>query len=162
MPLLMLEKELPAEASICEPIQVVVRVRNDGKAPVEGVVVADLLPEGWRPAEGGTVRFEAGTLGPGQGREFRFQLRASVGEPFTNRARATSADGRGAEAMAVTVVRAPVLALECQAPAEVQVGSAIEVCLTLANSRGGRGTQGHGGPADSARHDGRERRRGAR
>ncbi len=43
----------------------VVRVRNDGKAPVEGVVVADLLPEGWRPAEGGTVRFEAGTLGPG-------------------------------------------------------------------------------------------------
>ncbi len=54
--------------------------------------------------------------------------------PFTNRARATSADGRGAEAMAVTVVRAPVLALECQAPAEVQVGSAIEVCLTLANT----------------------------
>lgn len=134
MPLLALEKIQPASVSRCDPIPVVFRVRNDGKAPAEGVVVADLLPEGWRTADGQVPRFEAGTLAPGQTREFQCSLVPSAAGTFTNRARATSADGRGAEAVAVTSVRAPALALRCEAPADIQAGRPIEVCLTLSNT----------------------------
>lgn len=135
LPALELNKAQPAEATVCQAFEVTLTVANRGKAAATGVVVSDALPEGWRLAEGtAEARFEAGTLEPGRSQTYRFRVVAPAPGTYTNRAFATTSDRSGAEAEAVTIVRAPALSLACNTtPAEAQAGRPIEVCLTATN-----------------------------
>ena len=134
-PTLSLVKIVPASSSLCQLIPVTITVRNTCTRPLTRVRVADILPAGLRTVDNqATVILDAGDLQPGAGREFTFTLTASAAGKFVSRAQATSAEGANAEATATTVVRAPVLALECAAPAEVLIGRPIEVCLTVKNT----------------------------
>ena len=134
-PALQLTKTAPREVGLCGPIEVQLAVRNTGNAPATQVVVTDRLPAGWKTSEGLTeLRFDAGTLAPGAAREFRFQAVAAAVGDHVNQAQALCAEGAKAEAAARSAVRAPVLALVCEARAEAVAGRPAQVCLTLRNT----------------------------
>ncbi len=134
-PTLSLVKIVAATSTLCEPIPVTITVRNTCTRPLTQVRVADSLPPELRTVDNqATLILEAGDLQPGAGKEFNFTLTASAAGKFVSRAQATSTEGAKAEAVATTLVRAPVLALECAAPAEVRIGRPVEVCLTVKNT----------------------------
>ncbi len=124
----------PETVGLCDPIEMKLTVRNTGGAPLTQVRVANPLPAGLKMAGDESVsNFDAGTLQPGEAREFAFKAVASEPGTYRTRAMATSAQGANAEAATSTVVRAPRLALDCGAPGDALVGRPVEVCLTLRN-----------------------------
>jgi uncharacterized repeat protein (TIGR01451 family) len=134
-PVLGLSKFAPASVSRCSPFEVTLVVTNAGRVPLTQVRVTDELPPGLKAVgDEPATAWDAGTLAPGASREFRFQVQAeSVGD-FANRARATSAEGGRAEAVATTTVRAPRLTLECETLKTVLLGRPLDVCLTVRNT----------------------------
>jgi uncharacterized repeat protein (TIGR01451 family) len=106
-------------------------VRNSGSSVLSNVRVVDTLPDGL--STGSSTTFDAGTLAPGASKEFAFNATASRTGRFVNNARATAAEGVMADASSTTVVRQPVLAISCDAPAERFLGRPIEVCFTVTN-----------------------------
>lgn len=137
-PALLLTQSAPAETAPCAPIEMKVRVVNPGSAPQTQVRVVDTLPAGLALEDGRVaLTLEAGDLNPGAGKEFTFTVLASAAGSHVNQVRATSAEGARAEASATTLVRSPVLGLECRAPAEVLIGRPVEVCLTVTNAGDG-------------------------
>lgn len=134
-PKLSLTKVAPADAVVCGPFPVRLEVRNVGEVPVTGVRVGDALPEGWRTTSGEQVLdLDAGSLAPGAGMQFEFEVQPGVSGVWTNKARATSVEGAVAETAAITRVRAPVLTLECRTPGQVLLRRPIEFCLTVGNT----------------------------
>jgi hypothetical protein len=130
-----LTKTVPREATVCEPFAVRLSVRNTGGTPLTGVRVTDALPACFKTTDDRSeISFDAGTLQPGETRDFAYQVRATAPGPCGSPARVTATQGVSASAQAGTMVRAPVLAVECSAPSEVPLGRPIEVCLTVRNS----------------------------
>jgi hypothetical protein len=133
-PALQLVLAVPPEANRCAQFPVRVTVQNRGNVPLTQVQVSDTLPAGLAWVETrATPTLDAGALEPGAGREFTFPVTATAAGPQAMRVRATSAEGIGAEATAVTTVRAARLTLQCQAPDEVPAGRPVRVCLTVGN-----------------------------
>lgn len=129
-----LVKTMPADVSICDPIPVKLVVRNTGSSQLTNVRVMDDLPEGLAAEGRRNLAFDAGTLRPGEAREFSFNAMASRTGKFTNPARATSAEGLTAEDSKAVTVHQPVLEITCTAPAERFAGRPIEVCYTIKNT----------------------------
>lgn len=131
-----LTKTAPGKVSRCDPIDVVITVRNTGGMALHQVQITDVMPEGLKTAVDNltSLNLDAGTLQPGEGKEFRFRAVASTAGKFTNPAKVTTAEGAMAEAKATTEVQAPVLTLDCQVPSEVLPGRPVEVCLTARNT----------------------------
>lgn len=133
-PRLELIRTAPAEAGLCGPIAMSVIMRNTGGSPLTEVRVTDTLPAGLRTTDQQTQQtFDVGTLLPGQVREFKFNVLASGAGRYEGWATAASAEGLTGRAGAATVVRAPVLTLECDAPDQVYAGRPVTVCLTVRN-----------------------------
>src|SRR5208337_950522 len=101
---------------ICDPIPVVLVVKNTGSSQLTGVKVSDSLPDGLNSDGKSSLAFDAGTLAPGESKEFKFNAMASKTGEFANKATASSTQGVNAEASATTVVREPVLTVACTAP----------------------------------------------
>lgn len=134
-PKLDLQKVAPARASVCEPFEVRIIVRNTSAQPLTQVRVADALPAGLQVTDGQTVlELNAGNLQPGHGMQFRIPVQARAAGTYTNTATAMCTEGAQAQATARIEVHAPTLTLECEAPAEAQAGRPVEVCLTLRNT----------------------------
>lgn len=136
-PLVALEmtRSAPGEASVCEPFDLTYTVRNTGGASLTGVRILDPLPACAVPVEG--VRPEAlevGALAPGEAREVRVRVRATAPGECGGTARVVSAQGAQGEAAVRTLVKAPVVTLECAAPAEVLANRPAQICLTLGNA----------------------------
>lgn len=124
----------PPEASRCEPFEVRLAVMNSGNQTLSQVRVVELLPAGCTAGDGRSrLELDAGTLPPGQGREFRFRVVATAPGPCEHRAEAVAAGEVRAEAQSRTVVLAPELELTCQSPEEVRIGRNVEVVLALRN-----------------------------
>lgn len=135
LPALSLTKTAPAEASRCAPFPVKLTVRNLSTLPLTQVCVTDALPAGWETTDHQTlVKLDLGNLAPGAGKEIAFNVLASAAGNHLNQAQVTCAEGAQAVAEARTVVRAPVLVLECQAPDKVTMGHPAEFCLNVRNS----------------------------
>ncbi len=142
-PAIQLAKSMPAQVIQCDPIPIRLVVRNAGSSPLTNVRVTDSLPNGLATESGQTsVTFDAGTLGPGDSREFTFNALASRTGKFTNPARATSAEGVEASAEASISVVKPALTVACDTPPEMEVagqrftqyfGRPFEVCWTIKN-----------------------------
>lgn len=130
-----LVKSAPSEVLLCDPIPVTFEVTNTGSSVLRDVVVTDTLPAGMTAVNGGTsLRFEAGTLNPGQSRTFSATLQANNTGSYQNMARATSAQGVEAEDSMTTVVRQPVLSIACDAPDERFAGRPANFCFTVTNT----------------------------
>ncbi|MBN2505995.1 MAG: DUF11 domain-containing protein [Verrucomicrobia bacterium] len=136
IPQLQLAKSAPADVRLCEPFESVVTVRNLGQGVLTRVGVRDALPAGLKTPSGLTdLALDAGSLAPGEGREFRIRIVPERAGTYLNTARATCAEGAAVlEASARTRVHASGLALQCQAPAHVLLGRPVEVCLALRNT----------------------------
>jgi len=133
-----LVKTAPAEASVCQPFETRIVVRNAGKRVINQVRVTDPLPAGWKTADDRTsLSWELDRLDPAAGREFRFLVHPAATGVFTNTVQVSSANGGTFTVSAETVVRAPVLGLACEAPTEVFAGRPAEVCLTVTNTGDG-------------------------
>ncbi len=134
-PELKLAKTAPAEVLVCDMIPVTIVVTNTGTGSVEGVKVTDTLPQGWQTGDGkGTVSFEAGTLKPGESREFSFQAKSANTGSFVNEATASEPGGLTAKASAETVVRKPVLTLSKTGPEMRYIGRPAEYRITVSNT----------------------------
>lgn len=131
---LQLVKTAPAEISICDPIEMVVTVRNNGSTVLNQVRITDALPPNMKTSDNQTAHtFDAGTLQPAQSKEFKFSVVAAKTGKYENKAKVTTAQGIEAEASATTTVRSPELALECAAPGEVFAGRPARVNLKVTN-----------------------------
>ena len=137
-PALQLTKTLPAEVSMCDPIPATFVVKNSGSSTLTDVKVTDPLPAGLKTADGqSSLVFNVGTLAPGASKELKATLGAAQTGKYDNTAKATCAQNVEAEAKASVVVRAPVLALSCDAPAERFAGRPAEFCYTVSNKGDG-------------------------
>lgn len=133
-PAIQLTKSEPKEVTICDPIPVTVVVKNTGSSQLTGVKVTDTLPSGLSSDGKNSLVFNAGTLAPGESKEFKFNATASRTGNFVNNAEAASDQGVSAKASAATTVRQAVLTISCKAKEQQYIGRPYTVCLTVANT----------------------------
>lgn len=133
-PVLSLTKTEPNDVIICDPIPIVLVVRNAGSAQLTGVKVTDNLPAGLTSDGKSTLVFDAGNLAPGESKEFKFNATAARTGKYANPAEATSNEGVSAKASASTSVHQAVLAIQCKAREQQYLGRPYEVCLTVSNN----------------------------
>jgi uncharacterized repeat protein (TIGR01451 family) len=138
-PTLELRKIAPAEALLCEPIQVDFVVTNTGTGAATNVQIVDNLPAGMQTADGkGKVVLEAGTLAAGESRRFSIKLRANRIGTYTGKAMATSAAGLQAESESTTTnVRQPILAVTKAGPKRQYLGRPVAYEITVFNKGDG-------------------------
>jgi uncharacterized repeat protein (TIGR01451 family) len=133
-PAIELVKNMPQQVTQCDPIPVTLTVRNSGSSTLTAVRVTDSLPDGLTSDQGQSLSFDAGTLEPGQSRDFTFTARASRTGTFQNPAHATTAQGVEADASASVMVVKPVLTLACESPETAIFGRNFEMCLIVNNT----------------------------
>jgi uncharacterized repeat protein (TIGR01451 family) len=138
-PTLALRKVAPAEALVCEPIQVEYVVTNTGTGAAQNVQVIDNLPAGMLTADGkGKIVLDAGTLAAGESRQFSIKLRATKIGVYVGKATASSASGLKAESdPATTNVRQPVLTLTKAGPKRQYLGRSVAYEITVLNKGDG-------------------------
>ena len=104
-------KSGPPTVEVNETVNWTVTVTNTGDSTARNVVIEDELPEGF--SAGTPVRFEVGTLEPGQSRVVEVSARAERTGSFTNRATAVH---EGADEVAAT---APIRVVESGIDVEI-------------------------------------------
>jgi uncharacterized repeat protein (TIGR01451 family) len=126
----------PGEVLICDPINMVIEVRNTGSGAANNVKVRDQLPAGLTTADGrNTLEFDAGTLAAGQSRQFTAQLKATKTGAYQNDAQASADGGLSANSQqASTVVRQPVLTIKAECPAQTLIGRNVTFKYTVCNT----------------------------
>ena len=129
-----LTKTEPADELICDPIPVTITVKNTGTSKLTGVKIADTLPAGLTSDTKSELAFDAGTLAPGESKEFKYNATASVTGKLDNKAKATSDQNVSAEASASTTVHQPVLAIACKATEQQFMGRKFDVSYTVSNT----------------------------
>jgi len=133
-PDIQLTKSEPADVTICDPIPVTLVVKNAGSSRLTGVKVTDNMPDGLSSDGKNVVVFDAGSLAPGESKQFKFNVAAAATGKFQDSAQATSDQGVSAKASASTAVHQAVLALSCKAREQQYMGRPFDVCFTVANS----------------------------
>ena len=137
-PKLKLTKTAPSEVLLCDPIPVKLVVANAGTGAAPNVSIVDRLPEGLETADGKSrLAFDAGTLGPGQSREFSAVLRATKAGKYVNKATTSSSSGLKAQATTTTVVRKPVLAITKTGRKTQYIGRTLTYEITVTNKGDG-------------------------
>ena len=129
-----LTKTEPADGNTCDAIPVVITVKNTGSTALTAVQIADTLPAGMTSDGKSALNFDAGTLAPGESKEFKYNAMASATGKLENTAKVTTAQGVTADAAAATTIHQAVLAVTCTAPEQQFMGRKFEVCYTVANS----------------------------
>jgi uncharacterized repeat protein (TIGR01451 family) len=138
-PTLEIKKIAPAEALLCEPIQVEFAVTNTGTGAAQNVQIVDNLPAGMQTADGkGQIALEAGTLAAGETRRFSVKLRATKTGAYVDKAMATSVAGLKAESEATTTnIRQPVLTITKSGPKRQYLGRSVSYELSVFNKGDG-------------------------
>ena len=110
-PDLQIVKSGPSSVEVNETVNWSVTVTNTGDSTARNVVIQDELPDGF--TAGSPVRFEVGTLEPGQSRVVEVSARSETTGSFTNRATAVH---DGADEVAAT---APIRVVESGIDVEI-------------------------------------------
>ncbi|OHB59206.1 MAG: hypothetical protein A2167_07460 [Planctomycetes bacterium RBG_13_46_10] len=135
---LSLKKTAPAEVLVCDLIPVQYVVTNAGSGIAQNVKIIDELPVGLKTDGGQSqVMFDAGTLGPGQSKQFSAQLKASKTGKYVNRAVATSASGLKTEATATTIVSQPILEITKVGRKQQYLNQVLTYDITVTNKGDG-------------------------
>jgi len=133
-PKLTLDKVAPAEVLVCDIIPIKLTVKNPGTGPATGVVVTDALPAGLKTVDGKTeVKFDVGTLNPGDSKEFTINAQATKPGAYANKAVATANGGLTDDANATTVVKQPVLTIAKTATEMAYEGRPVNYSITVGN-----------------------------
>ncbi len=137
-PELKIEKTMPAEVLLCDPIPLTIRVTNTGSGTATGVKIEDQLPDGLTTMQGSrSVNFDVGVLAPGASRDFQATAKATRTGNFTNTATVTESGGKSASASASTMVRQPVLQVTKTGPALRYLGRPATYEITVTNTGDG-------------------------
>ena len=129
-----LTKTEPADELICDPIPVVLTVKNTGSSPLTGVQIADTLPAGLTSDGKSSLTFDVGNLAPGESKEIKYNAAASATGKMVNTAKVTTTEGVTAKASATTTVHQPVLAISCKATDQQYMGRKFSVSYTVSNT----------------------------
>jgi uncharacterized repeat protein (TIGR01451 family) len=134
-PALKVAAAAPAEVLICDEFPVEFTVTNPGDGSTTDVKVMATLPQGLVAKNGSSqVALDAGVLKPGESRKVAVMAKASKTGSYANAAKATAANNLSADSNTVTtVVRQPVLAVACNAPAERYIGRKATYEFTVTN-----------------------------
>lgn len=132
-PDLQISKAMPGEVTICDAIPVTITVKNSGSCKLTGVKVTESLSEGLLGNGQRTLVFDAGTLAPGESKDFSFNASAAHAGKYTAVAQATAAEDVQVESSTSTLVHEPLLQVGSAAPAERYVGQTFEVTYTVIN-----------------------------
>lgn len=125
----------PPEADLCTPFELRLEIQNASRRPLSGVRMELALPPGAPLTDGRTnLTFDIGALPPAEGRLYRVPVKATAAGAHDFALHASSSEAGAAEATGRTLVHAPVLALECRAPAEVYINRPATTTLVLRNT----------------------------
>jgi len=134
-PEIQVAKEGPSDVMICQDIPYVYTITNSGTGTAQALRIEDQLPEGLTTADGGKVfAADVGNLAQGESKRVTARLRATRTGQFTSHAFARGSDMEAQSKDVSTTVRAPVLALNVDAPAERFVGEPIDYKVTVKNT----------------------------
>lgn len=134
MPALAITKATtPAEGTPCDTFTYTIEVKNTGSGSTTGVRIKDTLPAGMTLADGKTSIDDAvGDLAAGQSARRSYQVKATKGGKFDNKATAVADGGLTAESNTVSnVVRQPSIALTTECPKDIRVGKSVAVKLNV-------------------------------
>ena len=134
-PGLTLTKTGPAQALLYDVVPYRLTVTNAASTAAAGVTLTDTLPEGLEPS--GTkapLKWDLGTLEPGQTRTVEYQAIAKKAGRWTNRAVLTSAAGERREASTAVVVGAAGLELTKSGPARRYLNRPATYQVTVRNA----------------------------
>jgi len=145
-PALAIEKIAPREIQVNQPAKFRIVVRNVGRAPASDVRVHDRIPAGTelisstpRPDNqggGDALSWSLGELPPGQEKSIEMELRPTRPGEIGSVAQVTFAS----QASMRTRVTRPELSVEHSAPAQVMIGSAVTLQITVRNNGDGPAT----------------------
>jgi uncharacterized repeat protein (TIGR01451 family) len=126
-PAIRLAVQAPEHARMCDQIPVKLIVTNTGSGSARNVHVHHPLPAGVTLANGGnTLDFDAGTLGPGESRQFDAVLKATRTGRFESAPSAMADDGLKTDPVPVAVVVSrPMLAIEHKGPERAFIGRPV-------------------------------------
>lgn len=146
---LTVRKTGPAQASRYQAIAFRVEVANTGPAPLAGVVLTDLLPNGLEYLQGEDrpaapprrearrthtlLTWDVGTLAPGQQRVFEYSVSAKEEGAFVNRAVVTAAGGLRQESASRLTVGTPRLEMKLTGPEHRYLDHPADYELTVSN-----------------------------
>ncbi len=141
-PVLVVRQNAPNKRFIGRPIEYTISVRNEGDAPAENAQLVQELPSGVEfisasgngKHSGGTIRWELGTLGIDQSKEFTVKVRAMNQGALKSRVMASAycADDKS-QAQTVQVEGIPAILLEMvdvSDPIEVGANEVYEIRVT--------------------------------
>ena len=135
-PALAITKTITPESLLtCGPITTTIEVSNTGSGAADNVTITDNLPAGLTTADGKqTVTIAAGNLASGEKKSFPVALKATKTGKFDNMATATADGGLTASSQTVsTVVKQPVLTIECKSAASVIANRDANFDITVTN-----------------------------
>ncbi|MEN1681969.1 MAG: hypothetical protein AAGJ46_20495, partial [Planctomycetota bacterium] len=143
-PSLAIQKFAPAEVQIGKPARFVVKVRNVGQRPAQGVVVRDQTPAGARltgttpqaQVSGDQIAWQLGELAAGEERTLEMEVTPTEEGDIGSVATVTFS----AQATAKSRCTRPQLAVRMTAPSQVQVGRQQRIQITLHNPGTGDAT----------------------
>lgn len=135
-PALAITKTAPSEVLICDPIPLVLEVKNTGTGVASNVVVRDQLPAGLVTTDGkSTVEQAIGNLNPGEAKRVTIQAKANKTGSYQNTGTAAAEGNLTANSnTTTTVVRQPVLAIACAAPERIFLGRNATFTFTVRNT----------------------------
>lgn len=135
-PALKLTKTAPAEALLCDEVEMVLVVTNPGSGYARNVKLVDDLPEGLTTTDGKKkVEGDAGDLAPGESKRMAFRVKASKTGTYQNSAVARAANDLTANSNTTsTIFRQPVLQIACSAPEERFIGRTAAFTLEVKNT----------------------------
>jgi uncharacterized repeat protein (TIGR01451 family) len=135
-PALQLALKGPAQALLCDTIELVYTVKNSGSGVARNVVVEGTLPAGLQ-TEGGRDSFTSkiGDLASGQSRDLIVKAKATKTGAFTNGGSANAEGGLTAKATDLTTTfTRPVLKIEKTGTAKSFVGRMVKYEIKLTNT----------------------------
>jgi uncharacterized repeat protein (TIGR01451 family) len=142
IPIVRITVENPHEINLGKAATFLVSVSNQGKSPVNDVVVTTRIPRHVelaettpRPSEveGGFVRFQIGTLAPGASRRMTLVTIPRTKDPIQLNATTTF----NIASRSTVLVRQPMLELKAQVPAQSEIGTEVDWLIRVTNTGDG-------------------------
>jgi uncharacterized repeat protein (TIGR01451 family) len=127
----------PDAATVGGAVTFRIQIANHTDAPVQHVVLNDVLPAGLQHPQGNPIEADVGTLAPGEVRTIDLETTAGRTGRLVNEVSARADGGLRAQARVAVQVNEPVLALRLKGPRQALIKGEVEFQLEVSNP--GRG-----------------------